>query len=143
MAMEENFQVVHVEKPEDSAWGIIGWGLDAYNIAQAGQQNFQRLCYALQGSDEGIVGGVLGEIYWEWLHIDLLWIKEELRGRGYGSQLLAAVEEGARQRGATNVFLDTFSFQAPDFYTKHGYRVFGELPDFPPGHQRYFLMKVL
>jgi hypothetical protein len=39
--------------------------------------------------------------------------------------------------------LDTFSFQAPDFYKQHGYQVFGELQDFPSGHQRYYLKKQL
>jgi hypothetical protein len=52
-------------------------------------------------------------------------------------------EAEARQRGAQHAYLDTFSFQAPGFYKKHGYQVFGELQDFPPGHQRYFLTKQL
>jgi N-acetylglutamate synthase-like GNAT family acetyltransferase len=72
-----------------------------------------------------------------------MWIKDELRGRGYGHRLLTLAEHEARQRGAKNAYLDTFSFQAPDFYKQHGYQVFGELPDFPPGHQRYFLTKQL
>ncbi len=49
----------------------------------------------------------------------------------------------ARQRGARCAYLDTFSFQAPDFYKKQGYEVFGELRDFPEGHRRYFLRKQL
>jgi hypothetical protein len=42
-----------------------------------------------------------------------------------------------------HAYLDTFSFQAPDFYKKLGYEVFGELQDFPHGHQRYFMKKRL
>jgi len=141
--MDEEYQIVYVEKPEESAWGIIGHGIHDYNTQQAGDTKFQRLCYVLQTSDHVIVGGVLGEFYWDWFYIDLLWIKEELRGRGYGHQLLTIAEDEARQRGAMNVYLDTFSFQAPDFYKLHGYRVFGELQDFPLGHQRYFLTKQL
>ena len=141
--MDEEYKLIYVDNPEESAWGIIGRGLSHYNKQQAGENNFQRLCLALQASDQEIVGGVLGELYWEWFHLDLLWVKEELRGRGYGRQLLMRAEDEARQRGAKNVFLDTFSFQAPDFYKQYGYRVFGELPDYPPGHQRYFLTKPL
>lgn len=33
----------------------------------------------------------------------------------------------AVERGCTNAFLDTFSFQARPFYEKLGYRVFGIL----------------
>jgi N-acetylglutamate synthase-like GNAT family acetyltransferase len=56
---------------------------------------------------------------------------------------LTIAEDEARQRGAKNVYLDTFSFQSPNFYKQHGYQVFGELPDFPPGYQRHFLTKQL
>jgi N-acetylglutamate synthase-like GNAT family acetyltransferase len=141
--MDEEYQIVYVDKPEEAAWGIIGRGLQNYNVQQAGDNKFQRLCFVLRAADGEIVGGVLGEVYWEWLFIDLLWIKDELRGRGYGHRLLTRAEEEARQHGAKNAYLDTFSFQAPDFYKQHGYRVFGELKDFPPGHQRYFFTKQL
>ncbi|HSJ52854.1 MAG TPA: GNAT family N-acetyltransferase, partial [Anaerolineae bacterium] len=90
-----------------------------------------------------VVGGVIGATFWDWFYINLMWIKEELRGRGYGHQLLTLAEDKARERGARHAYLDTFSFQAPDFYKQHGYEVFGELQDFPPGHQRYFMTKEL
>ncbi len=141
--MDDSYQILYVEDPEESAWGIIGRGLSAYNKRQAGESNFQRLCFVLQSPDNEIVGGALGEMYWEWFHLDLLWVKDELRGHGYGYHLLLQIENEARKRGARNVFLDTFSFQAPDFYKKYGYQVFGELDDYPPGHQRYFLSKRL
>jgi len=141
--MDEEYNIVYIEKPEESAWGIIGRGLSKYNIEQAGDNKFQRLCFALQDSEGEIVGGILGEVYWGWLYIDLLWVKDDLRGRGYGHRLLTQIEDEGRKLGAKNAYLDTFSFQVPDFYKKYGYRVFGELPDFPPGHQRYFLTKQL
>ena len=78
-----------------------------------------------------------------WLLINLLIVKEELRGRGYGHQLLTMAEEEARKMGAKNAYLDTFTFQAPEFYKKHGYHVFGELKDFPPGHARCYYTKQL
>jgi len=56
---------------------------------------------------------------------------------------LAQAEDEARKRGAKKAYLDTFSFQAPEFYKKYGYKVFGELKEFPPGHQRYYLTKEL
>ena len=141
--MDEEYQIVYVDKPEESAWGIIGRGIGKFNEQHAGDQKFQRLCFVLRAPDQEIVGGALGEIHWDWFHLDLLWVKEELRGHGHGYRLLMTVEDEARQRGAKHVFLDTFSFQAPDFYKRYGYQIFGELQDFPPGHQRYFLTKQL
>jgi GNAT superfamily N-acetyltransferase len=139
--MDEELQVVHVEKPEESAWEIIGRGLDNYNQQEAGDMQFERLCFAVTSPEGTIVGGVLGEKYWNWLHIDLMWIQEEFRGRGYGHQLLEAIEEEAKKHGVRNIFLDTFSFQAPDFYKQHGYQIFGELPEFPSGSTRFFFTK--
>jgi GNAT superfamily N-acetyltransferase len=142
--MDEEYQIVYVDNPEESAWGIIGRGVASYNRQQAGDNKFQRLCFVLRGPDEEIVGGVLGEVYWGWLYVDLLWVKDELRGRGYGHRLMTVIEQEARQHhGARNAYLDTFSFQALDFYEQYGYQVFGELEDYPPGYQRYFLRKQL
>jgi GNAT superfamily N-acetyltransferase len=138
--MDEEYQIVYVDEP---AWSIIGQGIRQYNTQQAGEDQAQSLCFVLRGPDEEIVGGAIGATYWDWLHLDLMWVKEELRGRGYGHRLLTHAEDEARKRGAKNVYLDTFSFQAPEFYRRHGYQVFGELRDFPPGHQRYFLTKQL
>jgi N-acetylglutamate synthase-like GNAT family acetyltransferase len=84
---------------------------------------------------------VLGEIYWGWLYIDLMWIKEECRDLGYGQRLLKMTKGKARQLSAKNAYLDTFSFQAPDTYKKFGYQIFGELKDIPPGQQCHFLTK--
>jgi GNAT superfamily N-acetyltransferase len=138
--MDEAYQIVYAEKPE---WEIIGPAIAHYNTQQAGEDHVQSLCFVLVGPDQEIVGGVIGATYWDWLHVDLLWVKEELRSRGYGLRLLTLAEEKARQRGAKNAYLDTFSFPAPDFYKNHGYQVFGELRDFPAGHRRYFLTKQL
>ena len=138
--VDKEYQIIYVEKPE---WGIIGGGISNYNTQQAGDDNAQTLCFVLQSPDQEIEGGVIGATYWDWFYLDLMWIKEELRGCGYGHRLMELAEDEARQRGAKNAYLDTFSFQAPDFYKQHGYQVFGELQDFPPGHQRYFLTKQL
>lgn len=140
MHANEEYQIVYVDEP---AWGIIGGGISEYNEQQAGDDKSQRVCFVLQSPDEKVVGGVIGIVYWDWFSLDLMWIKEEFRGRGYGHRLLTLAEDEARKRGAKNVHLDTFSFQASDFYKQHGYEVFGELQDFPAGHQRYYMTKQL
>ena len=138
--MKEELQIVSVDKPE---WGLIGGGIHQFNKEQAGEDNGQSFCFVLQGPDQESVGGVIAAVHWDWLYVDLMWIKEEFRGQGYGSRLLVMAEDKAREFGAKNAYLDTFSFQAPDFYKKYGYQVFGELKGFPTGHQRYYLRKEL
>ena len=141
--MNEEFQIVNVDQPDQIPWAVIGGGITEYNEEKAGDDESQRVCFVLQSPDQEAVGGVIGAIYWDWFSLDLMWIREEFRGRGYGHRLLRLAEEEARKRGATKVHLDTFSFQAPDFYKQHGYEVFGELESFPAGHQRYYMRKEL
>jgi GNAT superfamily N-acetyltransferase len=141
--MDQEYSIIYVDKPEEGAWETIGRGLEHYNEQYAGDSGFQRLCFVLQGPGGEVAGGAVGEIYWDWFHLDLLWLQEDLRGKGHGRALLKCMEDEARRRGAKHVFLDTFSFQAPRFYTRLGYEVFGELPGFPPGHKRYFLKREL
>jgi len=77
------------------------------------------------------------------LYIDVLFTISDSRAKGFGSRLLTYVEKEAKQLGATLAHLDTFDFQAKDFYIKHGYEVFGVLDDCPQGHKRYYMKKAL
>ncbi len=91
-----------------------------------------------------IVGGVSGNYgSFGWLYIDALWVSEHLRGCGYGSKLMQMIEAEGVRHGCGNVYLNTFSFGAPEFYKNLGYEVFAELEDFPPGNSRLFLRKAL
>ena len=91
----------------------------------------------------GLIGGAYGYVNWNWLFINLVWLNEAARGGGHGRRLILALEQAARERGCTHAHLDTFSFQARPFYEKLGYEVFSTLDDYPPGHQRFFMKKVL
>jgi len=105
---------------------------------------FVRVGFALRVGGTELIGGVLALTYcWQCLYVDALWVSEEHRGRGYGAALLSRVESEARKMGCSLSHLDTFDFQAKDFYLAHGYEVFGTLDDCPPGHQRFFLKKRL
>jgi GNAT superfamily N-acetyltransferase len=72
-----------------------------------------------------------------------LWVAERYRKHGIGSQLMSSAETTARERYCRAAYLDTFTFQAPIFYERLGYREFGRLHDFPPGHARIWFWKAL
>ncbi len=141
--MPNDYEILYVEKPDDAIWEVVGGGIRDFNKAQAGSDQSTMLCFALKSPGGEVVGGLIGETVYDWLYISLMFVKDDLRGHGFGRQLMVRAEEEARKRGAKNVYLDTFSFQAPDFYKKLGYRVFGELKDFPPGQTRFFMTKPL
>lgn len=93
---------------------------------------------------EKIIAGINACIYhWGILYIDVLFVDEHHRGKKLGHQLLLHVEQEAKTLGATLSHLDTFDFQAKDFYLTHGYDVFGTLENCPPHHTRYYLKKAL
>lgn len=141
--MAGEYVIKTVENPDRSVWSVIAQGLREFNTKKAGDDDRKELCVVLYSPDQQIVGGVIAEIYWNWLFINVMWVKEELRGTGFGEKLLNRTEEEASKLGAKHAFLDTFTFQAPGFYEKNGYSAFGKLEGFPPGHQRIFYEKDL
>lgn len=90
-----------------------------------------------------LVAGLLGDICGGWLTIHVVWVDPDRRSHGLGSRLLLQAEQQARTAGAHGVLLDTFDWQAEDFYLRRGYEVFGRLTDFPAGHERIYLRKKL
>ena len=95
--------------------------------------------------DDGeLVGGIVADTWGGWLAIDLVWVRDDQRGSGLGSDLLRRIEARARdERGCIGVRLDTWGFQAKPFYEKQGYTLFGVLEDYPPGETEYQLCKRL
>ncbi len=116
----------------------------AFNRKASGN-SFDELPVQLASHDRDgtLRGGLLGDVCASWLAIHVLWVDPELRSQGLGSQLLLEAEQQAKAAGAHSVVLDTFDWQAEGFYLRHGYEVFGRLPDFPPGHKRIYLRKTL
>ena len=97
----------------------------------------------VEDKNGNIIAGIISKMYcWNCLYIDVLWVKEEHRKDGLGSRLLKEIESVAIEKGCYLIHLDTFDFQAKDFYIKHGYEVFGVLDECPEGHKRYFLKKI-
>lgn len=91
-----------------------------------------------------IIAGCLAKMYcWNVIYVDILWIDEVYRKQGLGSKLLKEIERIAVEEDCALIHLDTFDFQAKDFYIKHGYEVFGVLEDCPKEHCRYYLKKKL
>ncbi|PZO01808.1 MAG: GNAT family N-acetyltransferase [Hyphomicrobiales bacterium] len=119
-------------------------GLSAYNASVVGSRNSVPLALSLRDDDGVIVGGLIGELKWQWLHVDLLWIDDAHRGKGHGEALVAMAENTARDHGARGVYLSTMSLQAPDFYPKLGYRQYGVMEDYPVvGHRIHHFAKAL
>jgi GNAT superfamily N-acetyltransferase len=141
--MDNEYRIELTEAPDPDDLRVIREGLDAHNAAQGAVVDWVPLALLLRDEQGAVVGGLTGGTYWGWLYVGRLWIQADLRGQGYGSQLLEEAEQEAMRRNCHHVYLDTQDFHAPSFYQKRGYTVYGEVADMPLGHSRYSLQKKL
>lgn len=101
--------------------GTLSKELTAFNITASGVTD-QREFTVKVVDDEDLVAGRSG---WTWgtcAGIALVWVREDARRTGVGSRLLVAAEQVARQRGCERLTVSSFTFQAPAFYERHGFR---------------------
>lgn len=137
-------QIVLRTEPTAADIDAVRLPLRAFNSAALGRDaGYFPFAFHILDADGRPIGGATGHGSLDWVFLELLFVPEALRGQGVGSQLLARVEQLARERGMAGVWLDTFSFQARPFYERHGYSVVGEIADYPLGGRRYFLTKRL
>lgn len=129
--------------PEQADIDALAEGLSAHTLPIVGEAGFDDLGVFARAEDGTLLGGVYGQINWNWLQVSLLWVSDQARGAGLGAALMEEIERLAIDRGCERSHLDTFSYQARPFYERLGYRVFAELEDYPPGHRRYYLEKRL
>lgn len=136
-----------IEKSTREECALIDDGIVEYNLSQVPftqDPSFFSINRVIKGANGEVLAGINSILYcWKCLHVDILWVKEKYRKEGFGSLLLNEAEKIAKAKGCKLAHLDTFDFQAKDFYLKHGYEVFGVLDDCPEGHKRYFMKKNL
>jgi GNAT superfamily N-acetyltransferase len=122
---------------------LIFNGLVEFNESQAGDARFKEFGIFASGQSEATIAGLLGHTLWNGFFISALWVAQAVRRKGIGRQLLARAEELALQNGCDHIHLDTFDFQAREFYVKNGFHLFGTIEDYPIAHKRYYLIKKL
>ena len=134
---------IRLENIESQKSQVIGDLIRSYNRSKRETAESEPLnLYAEDDSGE-LMAGLVVETFGNWLEIENLFVKEDLRGQGIGSQLLQQAESEAKKRNCRYVFVNTYQFQAPAFYQKHGYKEVFTLKDYPYDGQRHYYQKEL
>ena len=134
---------VRLENTESQKSQIIGDLIRSYNRSKREVAESEPLYLYVEDEYGEIMAGLVAETFGNWLEIEYLFVKEDLRGRGIGSQLLQQAESEAKKRNCRFAFVNTYQFQAPAFYQKHGYQEVFILKDYPYTGQRHYYQKDL
>lgn len=141
--MSDAFTITLTDAPGTEDVAELHQALQAFNVPRSQIYDARDLALFARREDGVLVGGLTGLTNWGWLYVDYLWVADETRGTGLGSRLMAMAEAEALARGCARSRLYTYDFQAPEFYKRLGYTVWGVLEDYPPGHQQIWYRKDL
>jgi GNAT superfamily N-acetyltransferase len=134
------------EATDRAAAAVVDSGLGAFNVAAAPLNEVRTVaCFARKSAGDagGVIGGVIGRTWGDCAEIQQLWVNSAWRGVGIGSALVARFESIAALRGCSLAYLDTFSFQAPDFYRRLGWDLIHTISGFGPGIAKHTMQKRL
>ena len=134
---------VRLENTESQKSQIIGDLIRSYNRSKREVAESEPLNLYVEDEHGEIMAGLVAETFGNWLEIEYLFVKEDLRGQGIGSQLMQQAESEAKKRNCRFAFVNTYQFQAPAFYQKYGYKEVFTLKDYPYTGQRHYYQKDL
>jgi len=138
-----DFMQVRLENTVSQKVQEIGGLIRSYNRSKREAAESEPLNIYVEDDSGELMAGLVAETFGNWLEIEYLFVKEDLRAQGIGSQLLQQAESEAKKRNCRFAFVNTFQFQAPAFYQKHGYKEVFTLKDYPYTGQRHYYQKDL
>ena len=134
---------IRLENIESQKSQVIGDLIRSYNRSKREVAESEPLNLYVEDDSSELMAGLVAETFGNWLEIEYLFVKEDLRGQGIGSKLLQQAESEAKKRNCRSVFVNTYQFQAPAFYQNHGYKEVFTLKDYPYTGQRHYYQKDL
>jgi GNAT superfamily N-acetyltransferase len=139
-----NALIISPATEEEVRSGEIGRRLRHFNYGVVGvYPEVQPIRLNARGSDDQVVGGIRAVVAFYWLRVEVLFVDDSVRGTGIGSALLVEAERLARELGAKNAAIETFEWQAPGFYKKHGYVEAARMDGYVNGYYLAIMRKAL
>lgn len=142
-AMAADLQWEYTDKPASDDLDAVDAGLHLYNLAAADLSAVQPRCCFARDAAGRIVGGVRARQWAAAVEVLQLWVDESFRHQGVATRLMQMLEEEVRAKGAAVIYLDTFSFQAPEFYRRCGFEERARIEGFPDSMAKFLMVKRL
>ncbi len=136
------FEAINREPDAEDMKTLVD-GMLSYHASKGHMRKTEYHSVLLRDAAKHLKGAIIVSFLWNGMHIDSLWIDESIRHQGWGSKLVKIAEEEALKRACTMAYTDTFTWQAPKFYEKQGYALYGTLNDFPKGNALFYYSKNL
>lgn len=120
--------VITTATEEEVRSGVLGRALREFNYRFVGEYPHAKpIQLNARDAAGALVGGLRSFVFLGWLRVEVLWVADAARGQGLGTRLLEEAERRALALGAVGAALETFEWQAPEFYFKRGYQVAGRI----------------
>ncbi len=129
------------ENPSPDDVQILETGITVNAIQKKGQNPVSFFGIFIRDEKERLVAGCNGDVLYGCLWVGQLWVREEWRGKGYGTELMQAAEKYGKEKGCLFSAVNTMDWEALDFYKKLGYKVEFERHGFFKNSIFYFLRK--
>jgi len=137
------YTIIVDHEPSQTDNAVVREGLVSFNEKATGEPRDKEFSVFLKNDSGKIFGGLHAFFDTESVYIEMLWVDEKLKNKGFGTKLLYAAEQEAMKNGCIYSLVDTWSFQAEEFYLKMGYEKMGELKNYWRHHSKIFLKKQL
>ena len=119
-------QKLTIKQLDDTHLVLIKSLLEDAGLPHSDVTDLQRIHFWGISEENGSLAGVVGlEHFQKSALLRSLCVSEEMRGRGVGGQLVAVIEEFARQSGIRKLYLLTET--AEGFFRERGFRVIDRL----------------
>lgn len=138
-----NYQINFEKNPKSEDLQILNDGIMEQAKHKKGMKQLDFFAFFIRDEDGKIMGGCAGDNMYGALFVGQLWVADKLRGKGYGTKLMQQAESLAKESGCHFMAVNTFDWEALDFYKKLGFYIEFERKGFDKNSIFYFLRKNL
>ena len=131
-----------IEKADENDLLVISKGVIEYGQSLAADGNARPIACIVRNNHR-IVAGASGRTEYDRLFISYLWVTEELRSKGLGTQILEKIELAATERGCSDALIETLNDRVAILYARVGYQSVANIPHFVGPFTRHIMVKKL